>query len=392
MTSSTTIAAGAGVRNRALIVAFLLAISYGLLLPVVPVIVEKQSGSGEAGAATAVLFGATVLAEVSAPILMARISSRSLVVTAMLLAGVLSPAYADSHIGLGPILVVTFFRGATFGLTAVICSALVSSVAVQSKRGTAMGSFGLVTTAPLIICPSIGLILLSAMHLEFDVALSASVPIFASIVALGLPRVTEMAPLFRLPRLGSRGARVGITFLCLTVVHLSYGGLISFVPIYLPASGAGSSAVFLFVAGVTRTLSRYLAGVIVDRYRASATVLAGTVLMVCGLALVPLSSAAFVLIFAAAAYGAGHGAVQTATYVSLLLHSDRSEIAIISAGWNMAVDFGIAGGAAILGVVAARYGVGAVLWILPLMVATALPIALVGARRDDPKNVAETLE
>jgi predicted MFS family arabinose efflux permease len=366
-----------------LIVACLLATSYALLLPVVPVIVERRGTSGEAGAATAVLFAGTVLAELTAPLLISRISSRLLAAAAMLLAGPLSLLYVIPHLDVALLLLCTFARGAGFGLAVVICTALIFNLAAQGKSGVAIGSFGLVTTAPLVIVPSIGLLLLGAGHLESAVVASALAATLGAIAALGLPKTTGFERRFHRPELPLARPAVIFTLVCLTVVHLSYGGLISFIPVYLPAQGLGSSATFLFVAGAARTLSRYLAGVVVDRVSAGAIVLAGTVFIEVGLLLVPSRSAAPLLIAAALIYGLGHGAVQTATYVRLVRHSDPSQVTIISATWNMAIDLGISAGAAIFGLVAGSYGIAAVFWVLPIVLASSIPLALIGSHREE---------
>jgi predicted MFS family arabinose efflux permease len=372
-----------GSTYRVLTVTFLLATSFAVLLPVVPVMVERRGHPGEAGAATAVLLASTVLAEVVTPALMARFSSRSLVLVALVLAGLPSMLYSIPDLEVVPILMLTSFRGAGVGFGGVVCMALISQLAKPNRRGAAVGLYGFVATTPLVVFPSVGLFLLGVRHLESAGALSALAATVAGVVALGLPRRDMSAAIFSLrPGLGFlRGGLIGLV-LSLAIVSMSFGGVISFIPLTLPTQGLASSVTFLLVAGTARTASRWLSGEVGDRYRPSSVVLVGIVVSALGLAVLRVSSAAPFLIAAAASYGGGFGAVQAGTYLRMLQRTTAAEVRVVTAAWYIAMDFGTAAGAAIFGVVAAGYGYAAVYWLLPLMVAAALPIAM-RAMHDD---------
>lgn len=371
--------------NAALAISLLLATSFAVLLPVVPVIMESRGHPGDAGAATAALLAATVVGEVIAPVLLRRFSTRSLVFAALLVAGLSSLFYPIPDLGLIPILAITCVRGAGFGVTGVVCMILVSKLARPGRRGAAIGLYGIATTAPLVLFPSVGLYLLGAGHLEAAVLLSAVTAALGAIIGIQLSVPdTEVVPAeARLKKDFLHGSAVRL-LLSLSVVMMSFGGVISFVPLILPTQGLGSSVTFLFVAGVTRTFSRWLSGELADRYKPIGVVLVGISAATVGLAILPLSSAPNVVVVAAAIYGVGFGAVQTGTYLSIVQSTRADAMPVTTAAWNVAIDSGIAVGAAILGVIAAKYGYSAVLWFMPVIVISAIPLAL-GGIREQPR-------
>ena len=305
--------------NGTLTISFLLATSFGVLLPVVPVIMERLGHPGDAGAATAALLASTVVGEVIAPVLLRRFSTRSLVFAALLVAGLPSLLYPIPDLGLIPIVAITCVRGAGFGVTGVVCMILISQLARPGRRGAAIGLYGIATTAPLVLFPSVGLFLLGAGHLDAAVLLSmVAAALGAGIgIKLSVPD-TEVVPVdARLNNVFPHGTAISL-LLSLLVVNMSFGGVISFVPLILPAQGLGSSVTFLLVAGVTRTFSRWLSGELADRYRPIGVVLVGISAATIGLAILPLTSAPNVVVAAAAIYGVGFGAVQTGTYLSIV--------------------------------------------------------------------------
>ena len=76
-----------------------IAITFNMLLPVVPVLVERRGPHGAAGAATAALFMGAVAGELLTPWLMSRWSSSRLLVAGPALAGGRAP---DSSVDARP--------------------------------------------------------------------------------------------------------------------------------------------------------------------------------------------------------------------------------------------------------------------------------------------------
>ena len=99
-------------------------------------------------------------------------------------------------------------------------------------------------------------------------------------------------------------------------------------------------------------------------------------LSLAGLAVLAISSSVGAVLFAAVAYGAGYGAMQTAAYLAMSERGTRSDSGAISALWNGGIDLGSSLGGSLIGLTAASYGYAAAAWVLPGAVLLAVPLIL----------------
>lgn len=362
-------------------IAISIATSFNLLLPVVPVLVERGGPHGAAGAATAALFVGAVAGELITPWFMSRWSSSRLLVGGQLMTAVPSLVYVMPHAGSALMLAAASARGLGMGVAIVVSVVLVGELAAPERRGRSIGYFGLALSAPGIFVPSLAVALLDAGHVEVDAVAAFAIGLAGALLVLQLPRAAAPASgvstnvLSALQRPG-----LLVIFIGFVMVSSSFGAVITFAPIALPASGIGSAAVFLFVAGAARGASRWLAGVLADR-RPGRLILAASI-GVTFVGLVALAGRAnpIVVIFAGIAFGAGYGSVQTAAYLAMTARGSNAHRNNISALWNSGIDLGSSLGGSLLGLAAARYGYAAAIWAIPAVVLIALPLFLVPVR------------
>jgi predicted MFS family arabinose efflux permease len=358
-----------------------IAIGFNLLLPVVPVLVERGGPHGVAGAATAALFVGAVAGELITPWLMSRWSSSRLLVGGQLMTAVPSLVYVVPHAGSALMLAAASARGLGMGVAIVVSVVLVGELAAPERRGRSIGYFGFALGAPGIFVPSLAVALLDAGHVEVDAIVAFAIGVAGALLVLRLPPAAAPASgastnvLSALQRPG-----LLVIFIGFVMVSSGFGAVITFAPIALPAGGIGSAAVFLFVAGAARAASRWFAGVLADR-RPGRLILAVSI-GVTFVGLVALASRAnpIVVIFAGIAFGAGYGSVQTAAYLAMTAHGSNAHRNNISALWNSGIDLGSSLGGSLLGLAAARYGYAAAIWAIPAVVLIALPLFLVPVR------------
>jgi predicted MFS family arabinose efflux permease len=373
-------------------VATSIAVSFNVLLPVVPVLMERSGPHGAAGAATAALFVGAVAGEVLTPWLMSRWSSARLLVAGQLMTAVPSLVYVLPHPQPWLMLASASARGLGMGVAIVVAVALVAELAAPDRRGRSMGFFGFALSAPGIVLPSVGVTLLDAGRVDLDAAIAFVVGLAGASLVFMLPRRQAPPPgasanlftAFRVPGLL-------LLFVGFVLVSCSFGAVITFAPVALPVSGLGSAAAFLFVAGIARATTRGLAGVLGDR-RPVWVVLVGSIgITFAGLVALASSANPVVVIFAALAFGGGYGAVQTAAYLAMSARASSAHRNNISALWNSGIDLGASLGGSLLGLAAARYGYGAAIWAIPVVVLIALPLVLMPARaRPDTEGDAST--
>ena len=166
-------------------------------------------------------------------------------------------------------------------------------------------------------------------------------------------------------------------FCALVLLSAGYGGFVSYAALALPA-GAGLATTLFLAYGVARTLGRWAAGSGSDRFGPRPLALGGTLAAVAALVLLAGAAAApgagAALLFAGAAFGAGQGLSSGAMQVGMLDHSDPADVRLGSTLWNAGVDAGVVIGSAGLALVASRYGLQAVFWVLPLFATASLVV------------------
>jgi MFS family permease len=354
-----------------------IATSFSVLLPVAPVLLERIGPHGAAGAATAALFIGAVTGELMTPWLMSWVGSTRLLAGGQLVTAALSLVFIIPHASGWQMLAATGLRGVGMGVAIVVCVVLVAEVAPANQRGRTIGLFGLALSTPGIVLPSIGVALLAAGRTEVTAVIAFAGGLVGAALAMGLPNrkaagtriAANMLRAMRQPGLMT-------VFAAFVLVSCSFGGVLTYVPIALPAEGLGSAAAFLLIAGITRATSRWLAGLLGDRQPARFVLAGGIVLALLGLSLLALHAGPVVTLVAGLAYGTGYGTVQTGSYLAMTERSSASYGTTVSALWNSGVDLGSSIGGTLLGLSAARFGYINAFWIVPAVVLLSLPLAL----------------
>jgi predicted MFS family arabinose efflux permease len=383
-----------------MLAAGLYSFNFTMLLPVTPVLVDRQGGRGIAGLVNTALLLATVLMQWASPLVLRHFTKKVLFIVGLALMGLPAFAYIVFSTSVTAIFVASAFRGAGFGILTVVSAALVLELSPAHRRGRVLGQFGLATSIPGIFGPAVGLQLMSAHSGAWPSALGAAV----CIVAAGLlcmvrqpwtrtathgadnamPR-TAVLRMLRNPEL--RGFAVAFT-----LVSVAWGGTTSFLPLALTDVGPGSAASFLLISGLVRALGRWLAGLLADRGMSPAASSVPIVFtMAFGLALLAIDDNPAVIIASAVIYGSGLGLLQTMLFLAIIRRSPYGHGAA-AALWSTSLDIGGVLGTSVLAGVAALWGYSAVLWAMPAIMLLALPFLLkrrqAERRVDSPKMPA----
>ncbi len=366
-----------------------ISISFQILLPVVPVMAERQGPHGIAGAATAALFVGAVTGELSTPWLLRRFRSRGLLITAQLLTALPSLVFLLHSLPTWAMLAAAYGRGTAMGVAIVVSVTLLSELTPPPRRGSSIGYYGFALSAPGVFVPSLGVFLLANGRSDIDGLIAFAVGVAGIFIAIRIPeRPSHMSqqPARMLATLRRPGMLA--VFAGFVLVSCTFGGIFTYAPVALPLQGLGSAATFLLAVGSTRALSRWVAGYVGDRVPARALLLGTLPIALGSLVVLALTSAAGWVIIAGVLYGIGFGALHTASYLAMNERGTASDAGAISALWNSAVDIGGTLGGAMIGVVAAEYGYGAAAWALPLVAVLALPLFVLPAR-EVPRPVGD---
>jgi predicted MFS family arabinose efflux permease len=353
-------------------------VSYCLTLASLPAYAVAGGASPDtAGVVTAVFLLVTVAVQSTIPALTARLGLGPVLAAGMLALGAPAPLYVVDD-GVLWLSAVSAVRGAGFAVLTVLGATLSAQVAPSERRGESIGLYGLAIAVPNLIAVPAGVALVLGGH---TVVLSwlAAAPVLA------LPLVAVLARAVRWqagPGTSSRAAvRAALApSAVLFVVTLAGGGLVTFLPIERPDGVLATVALLVF--GVTGALTRWRAGLLVDRVGTGRLLPSTLLLGAAGMAVVALGlgTGDAVVLLGAALFGAGYGAVQNLTLVTAFTRAGEGGATAASALWNASFDAGTALGALALGVVAAGAGLSWTYLLVTAVLVAALPVARAATR------------
>ena len=351
---------------------------YAALLAVAPLwAVHGGATTAGSGLVNGVLLAATILAQLAVPRALAAWSEGRVLVAGLLLLGVPAPGYLLSD-GLGWILALSAVRGLGFGILTVVGSTVVAHLVPASRRGAAIGVYGLAVAVPNLLLLPGSVPVVDRWGFE---------PVFwaAALPVLGVPPALRLARILRdtghgRPAGADEGPRVRLRALrgilsptlVLFSVTMAGGAVLTFAP---QLTGPGAAALVLLIMGITTALSRWLIGALADR-RGARPFLAPT--LTCAAAAMAMCAWAvagerdIALIAAATLLGLCYGALQNLTLVVAFAAVEPPQLPAASAGWNIGFDAGTASGAVLAGVLAAAYS-------FPVSLATLAALCLLTA-------------
>lgn len=321
-----------------------------------------HGGATEAGAGlvNGVLLGATVLAQLAVPRALATWGTRRVLVVGLLFLGLPAPAYLLSD-ALPWVLALSALRGIGFGVLTVTGSAAAARLVDPSRRGAAIGAYGLAVALPSLVLLPASVPLADALGFAW-VFWIAALPVVGIPAAWGLgtvlrglghDRPATTAPTSRPDR------RLLLAVLAPTVVlfavTMAGGSLLTFAP---QLTGPTSAMALLLGMGLTAALARWLVGALADRHGvrpfiAPLLLLAAASMAACAWAVAQGRPVA--LVVAATVLGVSYGALQNLTLVAAFAAAGPTRIPAASACWNIGFDAGTASGAVVAGALAASF-------------------------------------
>jgi predicted MFS family arabinose efflux permease len=350
--------------------------AFYLLVSVVP-LYASSVGAGDVGAglSTGALMFATVGAELLTPRLVARFGSRGMLAVGLVLLG--APALAlPMASDMGTILVISVVRGLGFAIVMVVTGALVPVLVPVERRGEGLGLYGLVVGIPGIVALPLGVWL--AGHLGYPVVFVAGAA--ASLLAVAfVPALPAREPRHEEPvgvADGLRDRALMRPALVFSATSMAAGVVVGFVP--LAVAGGSLAAMALLMQVAAATLTRWLAGRVVDRHGAARLLVPGLAVTAVGVFALVVPSSPVAVLIGTLLFGAGFGVTQTATMSMMLARVSPSGYGTVSALWNLGYDGGWGVGAAACGFIAAQAGYPVAFGLTAVIVL----IATVPARRD----------
>ena len=160
-----------------------------------------------------------------------------------------------------PILALRLFHGIGMGLFPTAATVVIAELAPATRRGEAMGWFGITNSLGLILGPVVGPAV--AARLGFPALFLSA----AGAAGLGMaciclvPAAERPAPLSRLPRPGDLFSPAAVLpSLILLLLYIPYGTVVAFIPLVATSRGIANPGLFYAVFAVAMLLVRAKAG------------------------------------------------------------------------------------------------------------------------------------
>ena len=374
-------------------------LGFQLLLPVMPL---YATALGVPEAQVGFIIGVFALAAmVPRPIagdLADRLGRRPLVLvgTGIFALAPLGYALVASVPGL---LLLRLFHGTGMGLAPTAATVVVTDVTAPERRGTAMGAYSLASSVALALGPYLGGALVRRLSFTAIFLIAAGIEAVALLLAWTLPETRPGAPhptarVDRGDRPHSRAGllgRLGRRWFSREAVYpaglvmalyVSYGGLSALLPLFVAQRQLGNPGLFFTVFAVVSLGVRSAAGRLSDALGRRAVIAPALAVASASLVVLGLSESRAMFLGAAALYGVGFGAGQPAL---LAMTADRvppGERGRAMGTLYTAWEFGISGGAIVLGLCVPRLGYAVTWWIAAAIAGLGAVAALLpGGRR-----------
>lgn len=255
--------------------------------------------------------------------------------------------------------------GVGFGMASVVMPTFVAELIPARRMGEGIGYFGLSTSIAMSVGPLIGL---EVMKLGFGYLTVLGGMVVLAAFPLLLPRHTIPASAFRLPEKKDKDGHKGdaprsgaVRKLLLPaslnlLVAITFGGLVSFLALFGKTVHLSNVGLFFLVNALSMVAVRPISGKLFDRKGSVAVLVPGGALAIIGLLVLSGTNGPGMLIAAAVLYGTGYGMIQPAIQAWMIHSVKPQERGMANSLFYNSLDFGIAAGSLLLGVIASMTG------------------------------------
>jgi MFS family permease len=253
---------------------------------------------------------------------------------------------------------------------------LVGDQSPPSRRGEAMGYFGMSQNLSQALGPPIGLIVLEALGFPWLFGLSTGLALFSLVLCILIKDHYVPGPPRRLAWNMFVCAKAMRPMILVVGMSFATGSIMAFVPLYGRSEGVANPGLFFTVYALVMLLSRPVSGRLSDRLGRVAVAVPGLAIISAGLGLLAYSGQWWSLVLSAAVLGAGVGAVMPTLMALMIDVVAPAERGGAMSTYGIGMDVGIGLGSVIQGAVVESFGFGAAFGM-----AAAVPLAAVAAYR-----------
>ncbi|MCZ7400374.1 MAG: MFS transporter [Candidatus Methanoperedens sp.] len=157
------------------------------------------------------------------------------------------------------LLLLRVLHGAGWGAATTAASTLIADIAPLSRRGEAMGIFGMASNVAMAFGPALSIMLLDFSNFPTLFAVSASIALVSLLLVLPISETIVVHPK---TSLFSKEALFPSAMMF--TVSLTYGSIVSFLSLFAQKQGITNPGIFFTVFAITLIIVRALAGRLSD--------------------------------------------------------------------------------------------------------------------------------
>ncbi|MBI4319956.1 MAG: MFS transporter [Chloroflexi bacterium] len=278
---------------------------------------------------------------------------------------------------------IRLLQGIGWGVISTACLALVASISPASRRGEAMGLYGMFGSIAMAVGPALGIFLASSYGFTAVFLSSAAVACLALATSLAVVDPAPRAlPSGAKPKPASVfHTRLLVPSLIVFITGVTYSALVYFLPLVATGQGIDNPGLFFTIYAIVVVVFRGPLGRASDIWGRVAVIAPGLVAGAMGLALISQSVTLPTLLAVAFLYGFHFAAVQPTLMAWSIDRVGSSESGAAAGAFALSMDLGISVGGFFWGFVAQSAGFGNMYLAAATLHIIALGILLVGRRR-----------
>jgi MFS family permease len=266
-----------------------------------------------------------------------------------------------------------------------------SDVIPAAKRAEGMGYYGVASVAAMSLGPALRLFLIKSTT-PSTLFITASV---VAAVGLGASLLVsyEKSPEVIARRAAIRPTRAVVLektalppSLVLLFITLTYGGIISFIPLYAGSRGVQNIGLFFTVYAIVLLFSRPLIGRLADRLGGRWFLPPGILVIVVALVLLTRANSLTLFLLCGAIYGLGFAAVQPILSALIVSLAPPERRGAANATFAIAMDLGIGLGSILMGFIIQKLGYESMYGISAIFAGVALVVYYALLRKRMPHH------
>jgi MFS family permease len=361
---------------RVLVMVFGSGLSMYLLTSVIPLYLAANGAGGiGAGLSTAAMMFSAVGVELLVPRMLARWGYQLVLGLGLVLLGAPSLVLLTT-VELPIVLAVCVVRGAGLAILVVGAVALVADLAPSTRRGEALGVYGVAVGVPAVIGLPLGVYLTHLIGFGALFVLAAIASLAGLVTLTGLPARVGVEEQHVQVLGGVRRSGLLMPTLVFAAVTVAAGISVTFLPLAVASDKQSMVATALLLQAIAAPLARWLAGRYADRIGPAKLLAPALMFAATGAAALVFLPSTVAILIGSTCFGIGFGAAQNLTLTLMYNRVDRSRYGQVSALWNLAYDGGWGLGAMIFGGIVAGTGYPTAFALTAAVVALAVVPAL----------------